>query len=85
MHAQPVGSNSEHLIWQKNGCMERIAIAIQDGGAGAGAQQGGTGANLIFVLPPDVYVGPPVGGTFYFEILVTAPLPKTCPKMVLPA
>src|SRR5262249_14544840 len=26
---------------------------------------------------------PPVGGTFYFEILVTAPLPKTCPKMVL--
>ena len=26
---------------------------------------------------------PPVGGTFYFEILVTAPLPKTWPKMVL--
>src|SRR6516162_2810806 len=38
----------------KNGCMERIAIAIQDGGAGAGAQHGGAGreANLIFVLPP---------------------------------
>ena len=34
--------------------MERIAIAIQDGGAGAGAQHGGAGreANLIFVLPP---------------------------------
>src|SRR6516225_3138142 len=26
---------------------------------------------------------PPVGGTFYFEMLVPAPLPKTCPKMVL--
>src|SRR5215475_1807419 len=26
---------------------------------------------------------PPVGGTFHFEILVTAPLAKTCPKMVL--
>ena len=27
----------------KNGCMERIAIAIQDGGVGAGAQHGGAG------------------------------------------
>src|SRR5262249_20438198 len=27
----------------KSGCMERIAIAIQDGGAGAGAQHGGAG------------------------------------------
>src|SRR5262249_19602058 len=27
----------------KNGCMERTAIAIQDGGAGAGAQHGGAG------------------------------------------
>ena len=53
--------------------MERIAIAIQDGGVGAGAQHGGgwrrrsgraawwrgPRANLIFVLPPNVYVGPP--------------------------
>ena len=41
--------------------MERIAIAMQDGGAGAGAQHGGAGreANLIFVLPPNVYVAPP--------------------------
>ena len=40
--------------------MERIAIAMQDGGAGAGAQHGGAGreANLIFVLPPSVYVAP---------------------------
>ena len=43
--------------------MERIAIPMQDGGAGAGAQHGGAGpeANLIFVLPPNVYVGPPPG------------------------
>ena len=41
--------------------MERIAIAIQAGGAGAGAQHGGAGreANLIFVLPPNIYAGPP--------------------------
>jgi len=27
-------------------------------------------ANLIFVLPPNVYVGPPVGGTFWFQIFI---------------
>ena len=50
--------------------MEHIAIAMQDGGTGAGAQHGGAlrEANLIFVLPPNVYVGPPVGGTFWFQI-----------------
>ena len=33
----------------RSGCVERIAIAMQDGGAGAGAQHGGAGreANLI--------------------------------------
>src|SRR5262245_65760846 len=41
----------------KSGCMERIAIAMQDGGTGAGAQHGGAGreANLIFVLRPNLY------------------------------
>src|SRR6266481_2893701 len=41
---------------------------MQDGGAGADAHHGGAGpeANLIFVLPPNVYVAPPVGGTFWF-------------------
>jgi hypothetical protein len=41
-------------------------IPMQDGGTGAGAQHGGAGreANLIFVLPPNVYVAPPVGGDF---------------------
>ena len=58
--------------------MECIVIAMQDGGAGAGAQHGGAGreANLIFVLPPNVYVGPPVGGTFWFQIFIQAPSPE---------
>ena len=58
--------------------MERIAVAMQDGGAGAGAQHGDAGreANLIFVLPPNVYVGPPVGGTFWFQIFIQAPSPE---------
>jgi hypothetical protein len=49
--------------------MERIMVAMQDGSAGAGAQHGGAGreANLIFVLPPNVYVAPPVGGLFGFK------------------
>jgi hypothetical protein len=44
--------------------MERIGIAMQDRGTGTGAQHGGAGreANLIFVLPPNVYVGPPGRG-----------------------
>jgi hypothetical protein len=46
--------------------MERIVIATKDGGTGAGAQHGGAGreANLIFVLPPNLYVG----GAFWFQI-----------------
>ena len=58
--------------------MERIAIAMQDGGTGAGAQHGDAGreANLIFVLPPNVYVGPPVGGTFWFPNFILASSPE---------
>src|SRR5262249_40591180 len=35
---------------------------------------GGAGreANLIFVLPPNVYGGPPVGGLFWFQIFIQA-------------
>ena len=54
----------------KNGCMERIAIAMQDGGAGAGAQHGGAGreANLIFLSCRSTSImGPPVGGLFSFK------------------
>jgi hypothetical protein len=53
--------------------MERIAIAMQDGGAGAGASRE---ANLIFVLPPNLYNGPPVGGTFWFQIFIQASSPE---------
>ena len=37
------------VVKEERGCMERIAIAMQDGGTGAGAQHGGAGreANLI--------------------------------------
>ena len=77
--------------------MERIAIAIQDGGVGAGAQHGGgwrrrsgraawwrgPRANLIFVLPPNVYVGPPrVGRTFWFQIFIQAPSPEIWRKTI---
>src|SRR4029453_17582469 len=57
------------LFLHCRGCMERIVIAMQDGGTGAGAQHGGAGreANLIFVLPPNVYVGPRYGGLFGFK------------------
>jgi len=61
--------------------MECIVIAMQDGGAGAGAQHGGAG-RLIFVLPPNVYVGPPVGGTFWFQIFIQAPSPEICRKTI---
>ena len=50
--------------------MERIAIAMQDGGAGAGAQHGGAGreANRL--------CGPPGGGTFWFQIFIQASSPE---------
>ena len=59
----------------KGGAAACTVIAMQDGGTEAGAQHGGAGreANLIFVLPPNVYVGPPVGGTFWFQIFIQAP------------
>jgi hypothetical protein len=57
--------------------MERIAIAMQDAGTGAGAQHGDAGreANLIFVLPPNLYRGPPVGGTFLVSNFHPGPIP----------
>src|SRR5262249_27165460 len=57
---------------------------MQDGGTGAGAQHGGAGreANLIFVLPPNIYVAPPVGGTFWFQIFIQAPSPEVWRKTI---
>ena len=67
--------------------MERIAIAMQDGGAGAGARHEAAARAArptSFCLAAEPLYGPPVGGTFHFEISLMPPLPKTCPKMVFP-
>ena len=47
--------------------MERIAIAMQDGGAGAGARHvaaARAASQPHFVLPPNLYMGPPGRGDF---------------------
>ena len=64
--------------------MERIAIAMQDGGAGRGARHEGAAraARPHFVLPPNLYVGPPVGGTFWFQIFIQAPSPEIWRKTI---
>jgi len=61
-----------------SGCVERIAIAMQDGGAGAGAQHGGAGreANLILSCRRTSIMNPPVGGTFWFQVFIQAPSPE---------
>jgi hypothetical protein len=50
---------------------------------GAGAQHGGAAreANLIFVLPLNVYGAPPVGG-LWFQIFIQAPSPETWRKTI---
>ena len=64
--------------------MERIAIAMQDGGTGAGAQHGGAGreANLILSCRRTSIMNPPVGGTFWFQIFIQASSPEICRKTV---
>src|SRR6516162_6263178 len=69
--------------------MERITIAMQDGGAGAGARHEAAAraarlTSFFLSCRPTSIMGPPVGGTFHFEISVMPALTKTCPKMVLP-
>src|SRR5262245_19139460 len=56
----------------RSGCMERIAIAMQDGGTGAGAQHGDAGreANLILSCRRTSIWDPRGGGTFWFQILL---------------
>jgi hypothetical protein len=46
----------------------RLFCTVVKGGAAAC-----TVTNLIFVLSSNVYVGPPVGGTFWFQIFIQAP------------
>src|SRR5262249_26265131 len=54
----------------RSGCMERIAIAMQDGGAGrvrGMRRRHEPRGQPHFVLPPNLYMGPPVGGLFGFK------------------
>jgi hypothetical protein len=57
--------------------MERIAIAIQDGGAGAGAQHGDAGreANLILSCRRTSIWDPGGGGTFLVSNFHPGPTP----------
>ena len=52
---------------------------MQDGGAGAGARHeaAARAARLTsFVLPPNLYGDPPVGGTFWFQIFILLAHPR---------
>ena len=57
--------------------MERIVTAMQNGGAGAGARHEAAArareANLILSCRRTSIMGPPVGGTFWFQIFIQAP------------
>ena len=60
--------------------MERIAIAMQDGGAGrvrGMKRRHEPRGQPHFVLPPDLYNGPPGRGTFWFRIFIQASSPET--------
>ena len=55
-------------------------IAMQDGGVGAGARHEAAArareANLILSCRRTSIWGPPVGGTFQFQIFIQAPSPE---------
>src|SRR6516225_374702 len=67
----------------RSDCMERIAIAMQDGGTGAGAQHGDAGreANLILSCRR-TSIWDPRGGTFWFQIFIQAPSPEIWRKTI---
>ena len=64
--------------------MERIAIAIQDGGAGASASMAARAARPTSFLScrRTSIMGPPVGGTFWFQIFILAPSLEICRKTI---
>ena len=64
--------------------MERIAIAIQDGGAGAGASMAARAARPTSFLSchRTSMWGPPVGGTFQFQIFIQASSPEIWSTMI---
>jgi hypothetical protein len=56
--------------------MERIAIAMQDGGTGAGAQHGGAGRRpTSFSLAAEPLNGPPGRGDFLVSNFHQGPIP----------
>ena len=62
--------------------MQRIAIAMQDGGAGrvrGMRRQYEPRGQPHFVLPP---TDPRGGGTFWFQIFIQAPSPEICRKTI---
>src|SRR5262249_54061396 len=62
-----------------SGRMERIAIAMQDGGAGAGARHeaAARAARLTsFYLAAEPLYGRPGRGTFWFQIFIQASSPE---------
>jgi hypothetical protein len=63
----------------KNGCMERIAIAMQDGGAGEGERHEAAARAArptSFCLAAEPLYGTPGGGTFWFQIFIQASSPE---------
>ena len=65
--------------------MERIAIAMQDGGAGAGARHEGAARATrptSFRLAAEPLYGPPGRGTFWFQIFIQASSPEIWRKTI---
>src|SRR5215470_10504700 len=60
-------------------CMERIAIAMRDGGVRGMRRRHEPRGQPHFVLPPK---GPPVGGTFWFRIFIQASSPEIWRKTI---
>src|SRR5262249_14990747 len=60
------------------GCREGMGVARQDGGAGSGPRQQAAdraARPTLFCLAAEP-LGPPVGGTFWFQIFIQAPSPE---------
>src|SRR5262249_35414130 len=65
--------------------MERIAIAMQNGGAGAGAWHEAAeraARPTSFCLAAGPLYGTPGGGTFRFQIFIQASSPEICRKTI---
>src|SRR5262245_3353309 len=64
--------------------MERIAIGMQDGGAGAGARHGSRAARPTSFLSchRTSMWPPPVGGTFWFQLFIQASSPEIWRKTI---